>query len=203
MNIYSRPDKPNTMVVTRRDKKVSLEKIEKPVQITVDKSTECHVTPEHVADTMVEYLGGALDGLGIDVYQASILEPQAGTGNLIQAMISSGIPLHNITAVERHWRLCGHLKSRFEDQLSLYFDCFLEWAQENKSLQFDGIITNPPFSKVRQHMGKAYDLLKEGGAMVALVPMAYSAIGHVVLEELPVNTFSTCTVATKIILVVK
>ncbi|MCG7625951.1 hypothetical protein [Epibacterium sp. Ofav1-8] len=52
--IYSRPKKPLTIPVRKRGEVAPLEKIESPEIITVDRATECHVTPDDVAERMVE-----------------------------------------------------------------------------------------------------------------------------------------------------
>ena len=95
MNMYTRPNKPKTMHVTRR------RDLPRPVfnpvaaPIYVDSSTECHVTPATVAARMAGLLPNR---------EASTLEPHAGTGNLIRALIEGGHAPESITAIERH---CG------------------------------------------------------------------------------------------------
>lgn len=50
--------------------------------VVVDRATECHVTPAGVAARMARYLGPTGDYL--------TLEPSAGTGALIKALLASG-----------------------------------------------------------------------------------------------------------------
>lgn len=71
-NVYSRPAKPLFVSVKQRDDFEKLAKAEPIGIVAVDKATECHVTPDNVADRMVSYLGPTGDYL--------TLEPSAGTG---------------------------------------------------------------------------------------------------------------------------
>ncbi|WP_298966662.1 hypothetical protein [uncultured Roseibium sp.] len=67
---------------------------------------------------------------------------------------------------------------------------------------------NPPFSQVRKHIKAALSLLGRNGhdepaVLVALVPITYEHEDAETLETLPEDTFSTCTIRTKIIRIVK
>lgn len=199
-NIYTRPDKPRTMAVTKRQQEAPAMELPAMPDITaVDSFSECHVTPMAVARRMVDYLGDPGDYL--------TLEPEAGTGNLIQTLFESGHSCYELTVIERHIGLCSEIRKRFKgDQ---YIDpicqCFLEYAdQAVGKIEFPRIIMNPPFKRVKQHIQAALSLLGPGGhnraVLVALVPITYHHTDMIVLEELPRDTFSTVTVATKIIL---
>jgi len=163
--------------------------------ITIDKNSECHVTPLDEAARMASYLG---DKAG------PTLEPQAGTGNLIQALHDAGTLAKDITAVERHHGLYQAIKNRFtEDQhISLIHQCFLEYADEIKNnASYSRILMNPPFRHIKKHMAAALSLLdhSEGSTLVALVPVTYSHSDAEILETLSNDTFSTAKVFTKII----
>jgi len=107
-SVYVRPNKPSTMHVTRRGGAPIVVLPSLAVPITIDKDSECHVTPLDVAARMALYLG---DKAG------PTLEPQTGTANLIQALYDTGTLAKDITAVERHHGLCQVIKDRFtEDQ---------------------------------------------------------------------------------------
>jgi len=80
--LYQRPNKPRTMRVTKRNEAPEMALLQVPEIVTVDNFTECHVTPLEVGRRMVSYLGEVGDFL--------TLVPQAGTGNLIQAIYDSG-----------------------------------------------------------------------------------------------------------------
>ena len=192
-SVYMRPAKPLSIPVRRRD---DFEPIGKaaPVEIvTVDKSTECHVTPADVAGRMVDYLGRFGDYL--------TLEPSAGTGQLARALLASGHSKCELTLVERHIGLASRLHS-IGPTINR---CFLEWAAEVRGkVEYPRIIMNPPFSDVRKHVAAALSLLARGGhnepaTLVALVPITFEHSESVELEQLPDSTFVTAKVRTKII----
>lgn len=191
--IYSRPNKPLTIPVRKRGEVAPLAQIEAPEIITVDRATECHVTPDDVARRMVDYLGPVGDYL--------TLEPSAGTGQLARALINAGHSTCELTMVERHNTLAANLHS-IGPTLNR---CFLEYAEEVKGrAEFPRIIMNPPFSQVRKHMRAAISLLgrhghQEPATLVALVPITFAHDDAETLEELPVGTFATARVHTKII----
>ena len=132
--------------------------------VEVGAGTECHVTPPEVAARMVNYLELSAD--------LSVLEPSAGTGNIIDALDGH----KNITAVELNYSLCKILRNRIEP----IQQCFLEYSTEPRS--FDRVIMNPPFNKIKSHMNAAISCLGASGLLVALVPITYQ--GGEVLETL-------------------
>lgn len=192
-SIYTRPQKPLTIPVRARREPEALAKIKAPEVITVDKVTECHVTPDDVARRMVEYLGPMGDYL--------TLEPSAGTGQLARALIASGHSSQELTLIERHTKLAASLYGI----APTINRCFLEYAGDVKGrAEFPRIIMNPPFRDVRKHIAAALSLLGQGGhdepaTLVALVPITFSHDDAEELEVLPNDTFSTAKVHTKII----
>jgi len=186
------------MAVTRRGGAPEMVLPELPEIITVDKCTECHVTPLEVARRMVSYLGGTGDYL--------TLEPSAGTGNLLQALYDSGHSSCELVAIERHINLCEQIRKRFKDKqyIDPLCECFLEYAKRARGkIEYPRIIMNPPFKLVKQHMKAAINLLGAGGhdsaVLVALVPITYNHDDGETMEELPRDTFSAAKVSTKII----
>ena len=197
-SLYTRPDKPRTMTVTKRRGAPARALPDMADVISVDRFSECHVTPLDVARRMVEYLGEPGD--------FPMLEPSAGTGNLIQALYDSGYSRFELVAVERHVGLCQSVYKRFKGDQTIkpINDCFLDYAkQAHGKIEFPRIIMNPPFRKVKQHMKAALSLLGTGGhseaVLVALVPITYFHDDMELMEELPNTTFTTAKVSTKII----
>lgn len=192
-NVYSRPAKPLFVPVKQRNDFVELAKAEPVEIIAVDKFTECHVTPPDVAARMVRYLGPVGDYL--------TLEPSAGTGQLTKALLASGHSQFELTQVERHIKLASGLV-QYGPVINR---CFLEWAGEVAgSVCYPRIIMNPPFRDVRKHMAAALSLLGQGGheepaTLVALVPTTFDHPEAETLEVLPVDTFATARVNTKVI----
>jgi len=192
-NIYTRPNKPLTIPVRVRRAAPVLEQLKAPEIIAVDRTTECHVTPDPVAARMVAYLGPQGDYL--------TLEPSAGTGQLARALIAAGHSPRELTLIERHTALAASLRA-IGPTINR---CFLEYAKEVKGrVQYPRIIMNPPFKQVRKHVAAALSLLGRGGhdepaTLVALVPVTFSHDEAEDLETLPPDTFATAKVHTKII----
>ncbi len=99
--LYQRPNKPRTMLVTKRREAPEMAFSEVLKILTVDQHTECHVTPLEIAQRMVNYLGSTDDYL--------TLEPSAGTGNLLQALFDSGHSQNELVAIERDVSLCAEM----------------------------------------------------------------------------------------------
>jgi len=192
-NVYTRPAKPLFVSVKQRDDFEKLAKAEPIKIVTVDKFTECHVTPPDVAARMVRYLGPVGDYL--------TLEPSAGTGNLSRALLESGHSPNELCQVERHIKLAADLH-KFGPVINR---CFLEYAEEVRDkVEFPRIIMNPPFSDVRKHVAAALSLLGRNGhdcpaCLVALVPVTFQHDNAETMEFLPQDTFATVKVNTKII----
>lgn len=190
---YSRPNKPLRVEVKDRRDSERVKPLDHPEIVTVDKFTECHVTPPDVARRMVQYLGRAGDYL--------TLEPSAGTGNLTRALLESGHSRYELCQVERHIKLASGLYQYGP----VIRRCFLEYAAEVRGqVEFPRVIMNPPFSQVRQHINAALSLMGRHGhdeppCLVALVPVTFNHPKAEHLETLPVDTFATAKVYTKII----
>lgn len=197
-SVYARPDKPRFMETYFRGRyKVKSDSFQISNPIELDKATECHVTPLTVAKRMVEYS---------EVRNNSVLEPSAGTGNLIQALLNDGNS--EITAVEKNPELSRYLTNNFENIETINM-CLLNYANSYDRKKFPRIIMNPPFREVKKHISSAFSLLGLNGhfsanntgpaTLVALVPSNFDYPDAVTMERLNRNTFSTTSVMTKII----
>lgn len=95
-----------------------------------------------------------------------VLEPSAGTGRLIAAMPFADPAA--VVAVESNPSLADQLRDRWP---SLHVRCcdFLRCDGDLDS--FDRIVMNPPFTKGQDiaHVRHAYDFLKPGGRIVAIM----------------------------------
>lgn len=201
-SVYTRPNKPKRMAPREWGEAPAMALPSLPDIIEVDSATQCHVTPPDVAARMVEYLEA---GSGHNV-----LEPSAGTGNLLAALFDSGHSAFEVVAIERYIGLCNALRERFPraltgtKSLEPINACFLDYAAVAiNSVQYPRIIMNPPFLGVKRHIDSALSMLGKtwhsDAILVALVPISYQHNDAETLEELPRDTFSTCTVSTKII----
>jgi protein-L-isoaspartate O-methyltransferase len=93
-----------------------------------------------------------------------VLEPSAGTGNLIAAIADANVA---VTAVEINADLCWHLRRTFENVGVVDVD-FLQWQSP---VLFDRVIMNPPFKNGvdRKHIDHALQFLKPGGRLVSVL----------------------------------
>lgn len=139
--------------------------------VQVVSAAQLFPTPPDLATRMV-------DEAGIEPGMR-ILEPSAGTGNILHAIAesqggwdaieSSGI---HIDAVEINASLCRALKSRFQRCFVICHD-FLEASPPlcpDSESGFDRIIMNPPFENGSdiKHIQNALRFLKPGGRLVAI-----------------------------------
>lgn len=184
---YKRPAGPRTLTVTKRGRREAPE-ASIIVPVAVDARTQCHVTPSSPAAYMAECL---------DIRNGdSILEPHAGTGNLLQAVFDAGANIEQVRAVEINHQLLDATRQRFPELVSYQSD-FLEWAKT--AHKFNKIIMNPPFSNYKQHIKAAVGLLEAGGVLVALLPVTFNVEGFELLDELNADTFTSAKVRTKIV----
>lgn len=194
-SVYTRPNKPKTTPVSRRQAPAVPEFSDSAAPLAVHADTQCHVTPPDVAARMVGYLEASCDML--------TLEPSAGTGNLLQALIDSGHSRGEVVAIEREASLYKALRQRFNYEVTGFNDDFLAYADHTPLGVYPRVIMNPPFNKVRQHITAAWDLLGPSGhsdaVLVALVPVTYEHPQALTLETLGPDTFANAKVNTKII----
>ena len=193
-DIYKKPRGSRYVRVTDRDNRRADPKAIKdgapPPPVMVDRFTQCHVTPHAVAARMAAALGDVT---------GPILEPSAGTGNLIAALIGAGFSPGDIVAIEKHGGLATVCADRF-DGVTVHCDDFLA---DDEGARFGAVLINPPFSAVRAHIKHAISALRPGGVMVALVPVTFDHEDAEELETLPPDTFAAARVHTKIIRIEK
>lgn len=96
-----------------------------------------------------------------------VLEPSAGTGNLLQAIIERGVFKSDCVAIEINRDLFRALANKFE---GVRVDC-ADFMSCNGDLgKFDRIVMNPPFENGSdiKHIEQARTFLKQGGRLVAI-----------------------------------
>ena len=108
-----------------------------------------------------------------------ILEPSAGTGNLIRAIFNNatGADCCRVVAVEVNETLAEGLrtirnKTVYANESNFDIRCadFL-WCGKDELGEFDAILMNPPFADAAdiEHVQHAYQFLKPGGRLVAIM----------------------------------
>ncbi len=128
-------------------------------------------TPPEIATRMVEAAGSMIG--------KRVLEPSAGTGNLIRAVVQNATGfecVREVVAVELNVSVASGLRdmrSKFvyttESNFRIVNSDFLECSVDELGL-FDFVIMNPPFERGVdiKHIEHAYKFLKPGGRLVAL-----------------------------------
>lgn len=106
----------------------------------------------------------------IDKPQTPILEPSAGTGNLIEAFIAAKKykRWHNVNeedfhCIEKDANRAATLKGK---DFKVIYDDFLTF---NPLIPYATIIMNPPFNKGSEHLLKALNILADGGELACIL----------------------------------
>jgi len=106
-----------------------------------------------------------------------VLEPEAGTGRLVEAVLR--VPLFasamtsEVLAVEDNYALARQLTERRLPHVTVYEHDFLQVDPAKYGL-FDVVVMNPPFAKAQEaaHVTHALRWLKPGGRLVAVLSNA-------------------------------
>jgi predicted RNA methylase len=112
-----------------------------------------------------DYMAMLLNPLSTDI----ILEPSAGSGNLIKA-VKNVFPIASIHAVEINPECFWDLKE-FTDVI--FIQDFLSYESTEK---YDCCIANPPWGngiKIEDHYNKICSLVCSGGRVVMIVPKEF------------------------------
>lgn len=123
-------------------------------------------TPENLADVMADSIGKHTKRYTLA--PGPILEPSAGTGNLVKAMErvfyhNSGIPL-DIDCIELSSSCRAILK---KNGYRVVHDDFLTFEPHKR---YKAIVMNPPFSSGGAHLRKAISIMRNGGAIRCIMP---------------------------------
>ena len=114
-------------------------------------------TPQDVIDQML---------LEVDVRDKVILEPSAGKGDIVTALIEAGAK--EVLACENDPNLLWTLQmSQPADRFRLLKEDFLQVTREEVS-HVDAIVANPPFSRAAEHILHMWDVAPDGCTVVAL-----------------------------------
>ena len=135
-------------------------------------------TPDALADRMVELLGATLGD--------RVLEPSAGEGALVKALIRSGARIGSLDLIEIRSECLLILDRILENDADFDYNPtigdFLEHeflSDEEGVIPYDRIIMNPPFSVPGTpmadvvHVTRALELLAPGGRLVACMSPAW------------------------------
>lgn len=138
-------------------------------------------TPDALADDLCSYPHTDLPWLppGSDV-----LEPSAGIGSLVAAMLRAN-PRLRVTAVEPHRSRAGVCAS-LGDAVTVHTETFETFAGRaiTAGLQYAAIVMNPPFSIPgnrhiwTEHLRLAWHLLAPGARLVCVVPASIADRSH-------------------------
>lgn len=133
--------------------------------IDFKKEFQFFATPENVAEEMMNEVLG---------YPDRILEPSAGHGALIDALLNirPNSTVHALELSELNYEV---LRDKYDyfNQVKVAQGDFLELTDKH---EYDLIIANPPFSKNQDidHVYKMYDLLAPGGRIITIMSTSWT-----------------------------
>lgn len=118
-------------------------------------------TPPRVAARMMA-LAGLAPGM-------TVLEPSAGSGNLVRAMLAVGVLPADVTACELSPDVAREFSRDFP-AVPLVVGDFLEQSGDYLGGPFDRVVMNPPFHRGEdaRHILHAARMLRSGGRLVGL-----------------------------------
>lgn len=115
-------------------------------------NSDFYPTPEEVINTMM---------MGENIIGKTILEPSAGSGNIVRWLKNSGAG--EVIACEKD----KHLQKLLAGECQLLAEDFLSVTAEQVS-HIDYIVMNPPFSEGIRHIRHAFEIAPAGCTIVAL-----------------------------------
>lgn len=121
------------------------------MRLFTDKS-DFYPTPEEVINTMM---------MGENIISKVILEPSAGSGNIVRWLKNNGAG--EVIACEKD----KHLQKLLAGECQLLAEDFLSVTAEQVS-HIDYIVMNPPFSEGIRHIRHAFEIAPAGCTIVAL-----------------------------------
>ena len=116
--------------------------------------------------TPIDCVENFINNYGIDKIKGNILEPSAGSGNIIQALRQRKVQ-GIITALE--------LREEERDSLTQISDKviignFLEWEPDK---EYDVIIGNPPYTYAREFIEKCFKIANKNTVIIMLLRTAF------------------------------
>lgn len=126
-------------------------------------------TPEKLAEKMVDSVAKHTNRYAFA--PGPILEPSAGTGNLVRAMdkvfYHSSSQKLDVDCIELSSQFRAILK---KDGYRVVHDDFMTFEPHKR---YKAIVMNPPFSSGIAHLEKAISIMKNGGAIRCIFPAEY------------------------------
>lgn len=126
-------------------------------------------------DALAEHVVATYSGLAPDA-SARILEPSAGDGALVNAVLAHA-PSSRVVAVEPNPERARGIVQH--PSITVHGDTFEHYATTTPAL-FDAIVMNPPFSNTDSrtvwidHLRLAWDLLAPGGRLTTILPAGFT-----------------------------
>lgn len=170
--------------------------LETGVSVDTKKVRQAFYTPESTAAWMVSIAS---------VHHCTVLEPSAGEGALVKAILNAGA--RHVKAIEIDHETVGKLGAAFPS-IDIYKGDFLN--VEPLMQQFDRVVMNPPFTKNQDiaHVQHALKFVRPGGRLVSIMadsqerPKFQELLKGLdyEIEELPAGTFKSSGTGVKTII---
>ncbi|MGY1947649.1 hypothetical protein [Nocardia asiatica] len=132
-----------------------------------------YATPEPLARHIV---AGEHSGIAALAPGAHVLEPSAGDGALVRAILATN-PAVRVTAVEPDRERAAAID--YDPRVTIVIASFEEFAA-TATPRYAGVVMNPPFALPGQptvwmdHLYTAWGLLDDGGGLLAFAPNSYT-----------------------------
>lgn len=130
-------------------------------------------TPRWAVDAVLPYVKACGD-----LSEADILEPSAGRGAIVKALIDAGADPAKIVAVEPNPERCKVLAGLGVHVYEERFESFASsWIRAQRPV-FDVSVMNPPFSEAETHIQLARTLTAGSGVVASLCRLAFFSEGQ-------------------------
>jgi phospholipid N-methyltransferase len=156
-------------------------------------------TPAAVADRMMDAAALSPGML--------VLEPSAGTGNLVRSALARGVRPEDVRACEVSGQVADEFARDFP-AVRLFLGDFLERGTQEIGGPFDRVLMNPPFHRGEdaRHIVHAAGMLAPGGLLVALCYDGRAFREELeewcaTAERLPAGSFRECGTRAEVVMV--
>lgn len=151
-----------------KDNNLTLEEMTKVIKTGVvynkQQSTQFFETPPELAKRMAHLVRDCLAGN----HSPRILEPSAGHGAIIDALVDVGFSTGVIDAIELQHEACNVLCDKYPMMNVVRNDFGSVYGHSG----YDAVVMNPPFDRNlwQKHILHAIKFMESGGILVAVVP---------------------------------
>lgn len=126
-------------------------------------------TPEAVVRRLLDSPHRSIHRVDDDDARPRVLEPSAGEGHLVEALVEAGCDVHAVEVYAARAAKLAWLRGVDDGRVTVQQANFLRLPA---SAEFDAVVMNPPFYGTHwmKHVRHAFNFLKPGGVLFAVLP---------------------------------